>query len=217
MVGLPESGQLSAPTITLRAPSSHTVKTAAIPPEGAEDVVPPPYAWIKGTWYVSYSSLPLWKGKQNVRITYKALEGYNASVPGRMPHLDDHVEYQKAGSVKTSNVHGVSKPVDITGLGHGLAYAWRGKGMLAVASSSWEILAYGKDNYATEPNDYAVTYFGKTLFTPAGLDIYTRTTASLTELTLNAIKAALEEQEGLGPLAKSMFEIPRVPVSESST
>jgi hypothetical protein len=197
----------TSPTINLRAPSSHMIKDAS---EVSTTIDAPTYDWLAGTWHVSYSSLPLWKGKQNVRITYKLLPGYIASVPDRMPHLDDHVEYQKAGSSKTNNVRGVSRPVDVTGLGHGLAYAWRGKGLLAIASSSWEILAYGTDTHAAEANDYAVTYFGKTLFTPAGIDIYTRTTASLSEETLSAVKAALEKQSGCAKLAKSLFEVPRV-------
>lgn len=214
----PKSEPPATTAVALRSPSSHTVKTATTPPKGSDDVNAMSYDWMKGTWHVSYSTLPLWKGKQNVRITYKALVGEETSVSGRMPNLDDHVEYQKAGSNEWSSVRGVSKPAAVEGVGHGLAYAWRGKGLLAVASSSWEILAYGTDIHAAEHNDYAVTYFGKTLFTPAGLDIYTRTTSHLSEETLSAIKGALQSQsdQNLASLAKSIFEIPRVSDSTDS-
>ncbi|KAF2673005.1 hypothetical protein BT63DRAFT_143557 [Microthyrium microscopicum] len=197
--------------ITIRPPSSHTLKGSPANASDGASVPAPTYDWISGTWHVSYSSLPLWKGKQNVRISYKALAGSDLTSV-KMPDLDDFVEYQKQGATKTSTVSGISRPVQVGGLPEGLAYAWRGKGLLMIASSNWEILAHGTDTAAAEPNDFVVTYFGKTLFTPAGLDIYTRTTSSLSDVTLNAIKAALEGQseQGLGTLAKSMFEIPRV-------
>ena len=40
------------------------------------------------------------------------------------------------------------------------------KGWLMIASSKWQVLGYGEG--------WAITYFAKTLFTPAGIDIYIR-------------------------------------------
>ena len=60
-----------------------------------------------------------------------------------MPDLDDHVESQKVGQTKISHIHGISRPVEVKGIGFGLAYSWRGKGLLKIASSNWEILGYG--------------------------------------------------------------------------
>jgi hypothetical protein len=49
--------------IVLRAPneSSSNKKTAAGPPS---------LDWLSGTWNVTHSTLPMWKNKRNVTITY---------------------------------------------------------------------------------------------------------------------------------------------------
>ena len=127
-----------------------------------------------------------------------------------MPDLDDMVEYQKVGATKVSSIHGISRPVEVADLQHGLAYSWRGKGWLKIASSNWEILGWGVDEHNPQ-NDWVVTYFSKTLFTPAGIDIYCRTDDPLSEPTLKTIKDALSslEEASLQKLAESLFEVPR--------
>jgi hypothetical protein len=158
----------------------------------------------------------MWNGKQNVRITYRKIEGQTTSGSKRMPDLDDLVEYQKAGATKVSSVRGVSRPVDVDGTGHGLAYSWRGKGWLKIASSNWEILGWGKEEArAGHPEgDWVVTYFSKTLFTPAGLDIYCRSNRPLADVTLKTIKHAIASlgEPSLVGLAKSIFEVPRTEI-----
>jgi hypothetical protein len=94
-----------------------------------------------------------------------------------------------------------------------LAYSWRGKGWLKIASSNWEILGWGKvEASAGHPeDDWVVTYFSKTLFTPAGVDIYCRSNKALADETLKAIKHAITTlgEPSLVALAKSIFEVPR--------
>jgi hypothetical protein len=196
-----------ASEVVIRAPSSHTYSTSKATNYNLKT---PSFEWLSTTWNVSYSSLPLWKGKQNVRITY-SLCGATPRDSLRMPDLDDHVESQKIGQTKTSHIHGISRPIEVEGLEFGLAYSWRGKGWLKIASSDWEILGYGPDNHAKEPNDYIVTFFSKTLFTPAGIDIYTRTKANLSDETLSAIKSTLASlsDEKFTSIANSIFEVPR--------
>jgi hypothetical protein len=196
-----------ASEVVIRAPSSHTYSTSKATNYNLKT---PSFEWLSTTWNVSYSSLPLWKGKQNVRITY-SLCGATPQDSLRMPDLDDHVESQKIGQTKTSHIHGISRPVEVEGLEFGLAYSWRGKGWLKIASSDWEILGYGPDNHAKDPNDYIVTFFSKTLFTPAGIDIYTRTKANLSDETLSAIKSTLASlsDEKFTSIANSIFEVPR--------
>jgi hypothetical protein len=197
-----------ATEVTVRTPSSHTY--SATKGASGNDLKPPTFDWISGTWNVSYSSLPLWKGKQNVRISY-ALCGSTPQDSSRMPDLDDHVESQKIGQTKVSNIHGISRPVEVEGIGFGLAFRWRGKGLLKLISSNWEILGYGVDNNAQEPNDWVVTFFSKTTFTPAGIDIYTRTKEDLSDATLQAIKAKLISlsDDKFTAIANSIFEVPR--------
>lgn len=86
-----------------------------------------------------------------------------------------------------------------------LGYKWRGKGWLAIASSQWEILGYGEESETQ--NSWVVTYFASTLFTPAGVDFYSRK-GQLRGETVEEIKKALE---GLGgdvkELAGKVFDV----------
>lgn len=88
-----------------------------------------------------------------------------------------------------------------------LGYNWRGKGWLMIASSQWEILGHGDEEGGGSSNSWVVTYFAKTLFTPAGVDFYSRKGALKPE-TLESIKAGLEMLGGeIGKLAREIFEV----------
>ncbi|KAF2867361.1 hypothetical protein BDV95DRAFT_177913 [Massariosphaeria phaeospora] len=209
--------------IPLRAPST-------LPSTTNPSLPPPPLAWLTGAWNVTHSTLPMWKKSRNVRITYTPL-AHTSPV-----QLDDVVSYQSLSSAKLKTVHGVDKPFDVAngdgngdnsqgqgqshsqgaadkdkdGHGHAaelasLGYNWRGKGWLVIASSKWEILGYG-DEEGTD-NQYVVTYFAATLFTPAGVDFYSRQ-GSLRPETVESIKAALVGLGGdVAGLATKVFAV----------
>ncbi|PYI04689.1 hypothetical protein BO78DRAFT_167453 [Aspergillus sclerotiicarbonarius CBS 121057] len=162
--------------------------------------VPPTNDFLLGTWHVTHSSLPLWKDKCNVNITYQMLPP-DASGTTR---IDDLVRYQAIGSEKVKTVHGV----DTATPGNPGAWDWRGKGWLMIASSHWECLGFGK---AEDGNQWLVTYFAKTLFTPAGVDIYSRTKEGLPQPMIDEILTALKGLgvEDITELASSIFPIPR--------
>lgn len=126
------------------------------------------------------------------QITY---EIQAADKPGGKDRLDDVVEYQEAGSNKIKSVRGrnvEAKDHDSSG------WDWRGKGIIKVASSHWDILGWGVDNYtrtqgaSSERCLWMVTYFIKTVFTPAAIDIYSRDPAGLSEELVWDIKKALK-------------------------
>lgn len=192
--------------ISLRSPSSQSFASAN-PRDGTPAFEPPTQQWLAGTWIVTHSTLPMWKKKCNVRITYTA-RASESTDPPRFPDLDDLVEYQGSPTSKTSTVNGISRPVHDNPAGTGWAFKWRGKGWLKIASSDWEILGWGEDKAG---NGWAVTYFQKTLFTPAGIDVYSRKIEGVDEGTLKGIKEALRmmEDAGVKMLAESIFEIPR--------
>jgi hypothetical protein len=54
----------------------------------------PSLSFLQGTWHVTHSTLPIWKSKRNVKITYTALA---TSTPGvaaeQTDRLDDVVSY----------------------------------------------------------------------------------------------------------------------------
>ena len=152
-------------------------------------------------------------------------------------HIDDLVSYQALDKSKSkvSTVKGVDKPFPIpdapatlgvvmgsdtapppaTDAGEELAnlgYNWRGKGWLMVASSKWEILGYGEEasgasDHAGLANSWVVTYFAKTLFTPAGVDLYSRR-GQLAPATVEGIKEAIRGLGGdVAKLGGEVFEV----------
>ena len=171
--------------LKFRAPT-----TSAAPSEAFE---PPAISFLQGKWHVTHSTLPMWKKNQNVTITY-------TSLPQNAELLDDLVEYQPLGSTKQKKVEGIDTP-DATTQG---AYSWRGKGLLKIASSHWQVLGFGE-----EDGGWAVTYFQKTLFTPAGIDIYARQKAGLSETLLEKIKQELRavQDNDIKKLADTIFTI----------
>lgn len=157
---------------------------------------PPTNQFLMGTWHVTHSSLPLWKDKRNVNITYKEIESSGQN------QIDDLVQYQAIGSDKIKSVHGV----DTSDSGNPGAWNWRGKGWLKIASSHWECLGFG---HTDDDKDWVVTYFAKTLFTPAGVDIYSRDKRGLSQSTVDEIILALKglEVKEITELAESIFPI----------
>lgn len=87
--------------------------------------------------------------------------------------------------------------------------------MLKTASSHWEILGWGEreceDGKEVELGQerWVVTWFAPSLFTPAGLDIYSSEKGGMSEKTLRDIMAALENLEAkeMVELVKDMKEI----------
>ncbi|KAL2829781.1 hypothetical protein BDW59DRAFT_142021 [Aspergillus cavernicola] len=162
--------------------------------------VPPTNGFIIGTWHVTHSSLLLWKGKRNVNITYELLSSDSSSVT----KIDDLVSYQAIDSETIKTVHGVDTPTP----GNQGAWDWRGKGWLMIASSHWECLGFG---HTDDDTLWMVTYFAKTLFTPAGIDIYSRDKKGLPQTTIDGILKALKELgvEDITKLANDIFQIPQ--------
>lgn len=177
-------------SISIRLPKTHSH-------EAAKQV---PTDFIVGTWHVTHSSLPLWKGKRNVNITYKLLPADSAGIQ----KIDDLVQYQAVGSETIKTVHGVDTPTP----GTPGAWDWRGRGWLMIASSHWECLGFGDTE---DDNQWVVTYFAKTLFTPAGIDIYSRNKEGLPQALVDRILNALKElgASDIADLVNGVFEIPQ--------
>ncbi|KAF2264218.1 hypothetical protein CC78DRAFT_517372 [Lojkania enalia] len=196
----PDQPTASPAPITLRTPST------SLDSGTSASIKPPPLSWIEQRWNVTHSTLPMWKKYRNVQITYKRLAGTSPA------HLDDLVTYQPLKSSSTRTVHGVDKPFDVPGasIAEGkelasLGYNWRGKGWLIIAASKWEILGWGEEEGSGKK--WVVTFFAKTLFTPAGVDIYSGE-SQLEPETIESIKTALAERGGdVATLAKGIFAV----------
>ena len=137
-------------------------------------------------------------------ITYTPLSDVNSSQePVR---FGDLVEYYSA-SAKPG-----SKPSTIAGTDHTLGtghFKWRGSGLLFVASAKWQVL--GCSTFEGEGNHpWAVTFFEKTLFTPAGLDIYARTAEGIPEPLVKEILEKIRTVGGdVAGLSETFFEVER--------
>lgn len=189
--------------ISIRQPTTSYVATTNTSTSTRQTNYPPPTIdHLIGTWHVIYSSLPLWKSKRNVTITYKALEPtaahHNQEAVSR---LDDTVSYQTLTSDKIKTVHGID-----TASGPGAdIWDWRGTGWLKLASSHWEVIGYGQNSGEA----WGVTYFASTLFTPAGIDIMSKSKKGISAETLSGIKAAFSnfDDENVKKLALKLFEV----------
>lgn len=194
---------------------SSLLPSSNVEPTSSTSTPPPPISFLSGTWYVNYSTLPLWKDKRNVRITYTELPPTNPSSPDPVPRLDDFVEYQALNSDKIKTVAGIDTP---SGADTG-AWDWRGKGWLKIASAHWEIVDWGlggeggivvgeTDGHGKEVEEWAVIWFQKTIFTPEGIDIFSRGKKGLKEETVKAVK----ERLGGGrhkTMSEDLFEVKR--------
>lgn len=189
--------------ITMRPPSFSPAK----PPPGYAS---PSIAWLTETWHVTHSTLPMWKSKRNVRISCTPLP---PSDPGfekaNTDRIDDVVSYQALDKTKVQTVHGIDK---LTATGEARdAWDWHSKGALALAGplakSHWEVLGWGEE--AGTGNKWVVTMFAKTMFTPPGIDVYSRDRGGLGQDTLARLKLALGQVDDadVRKMAGEIFEI----------
>ncbi|KAK9364817.1 hypothetical protein V1509DRAFT_470975 [Lipomyces kononenkoae] len=202
-------------SIQLRPPSSSVSSDQSI------NLTPPPLTFVQGTWHVTHSTLPMWKSNRNVHITYTPLLTSGNQLHGDSlsdVKLDDLVSYNSLKSDDVKTIHGIDAPVSEWG------YHWRGTGWLAVATSDWQLLGYGTEaedesqavdgsaatSQMPEENQWIVTYFSKTLFTPAGIDIYSRSAKGLRNETMNEIVDSLKKMEGPEiTMVGELFEVKR--------
>ncbi|WP_304234497.1 hypothetical protein [Jiulongibacter sediminis] len=138
---------------------------------------------LEGQWYIQYSNFPMWlKGdKTSPRFNYTI----------ESDRLLDKVQYIKQGRKKT--ITGFDTSLDVCNR----RFEWRGKGLLHLLRSRWEII----ENHRKEK--WALIYFEKTLFTPEGYDVISKN-KELTKDQLNSIRAKISQLT----LEKELVSIP---------
>jgi hypothetical protein len=130
--------------------------------------------WLPGRWYIVATNFPMWLKGDRLHPTFN----YTLLDEGR---LLDEVRYQRARDGKPGSITGYD-----TVQGDGSAFVWRGKGLLFIARSYWRV-----ENVAAD-GTFALIRFEKTLFTPAGVDVITRS-ASVDAALRSDIDAALAQ------------------------
>lgn len=113
---------------------------------------------LEGKWYVLRSNFPMWlKGKKiNPSFTYTITN------KGKDTVLLDEVHYQKKSNWKS--IVGYDKPTDA----QNHSFVWRGKGILGGLKSKWSIL------FLDSKEQWMIIHFKKTLFTPEGYDVISK-------------------------------------------
>ena len=182
--GLATPTGTGAKSLNFRPPSTSTASANS-------SFTIPSMSFMSGPWYVTHSTLPMWKKNKNVIITYTALEA---------GAIDDLVEYNPIDSNKKKTVTGVDQPDAKTKA----AYNWRGKGWLKIASSHWQVLGHGE-----EEDGWMVTFFDKSIFTPAGIDIYARRKGGLSLALIQSIRREMKQisDQQFQKQADEIFEI----------
>ncbi|RYE23533.1 MAG: hypothetical protein EOP51_10210 [Sphingobacteriales bacterium] len=147
---------------------------------------------LAGTWFVVGSNFPMWlKGdKHNPTFNYTVVEKRGEEV------LKDEVKYDK--NVKQKVIAGT----DHLNKEDKQTFTWRGKGLLFIAKSKWQV------KLMDEHGQWAVIYFSKTLFTPEGVDIISRT-PRLDSTTYATIKERMSNNEILQKHVADIVAIPQ--------
>jgi hypothetical protein len=109
---------------------------------------------LPGTWRILATSFPLWLSGKRVHptITYTLL-------PGEPLVLRDEVGYETWDG-RPRHLVGIDRYEPRTG-----RFVWRGTGALRLLTSRWSV------EHLSADGKFAVLSFGRSLFTPAGMDI----------------------------------------------
>jgi hypothetical protein len=127
----------------------------------------------------------MWRKAKNVCITYRIMP---PTSPSGQTLLDDWVTSeptQRTLLPQPRSIQGIDTPD-----GEG-SWNWRGKGWLKIASSHWEVLGWGERG----DEKWVVTWFAPSMFTAAGVDIYSSKKEGIGEELYKDIMLALEGVE----------------------
>ncbi len=113
---------------------------------------------LEGQWFVVRSNFPMWVKGNKINPSFN----YIVTTKRGKEVLLDEVVYAK--QTKSKNIVGYDKPVDE----NNRSFVWRGKGILFFLKSRWDIVYLDKDG------KWMIIHFRKTLFTPEGYDVISR-------------------------------------------
>ncbi|KAM0802920.1 hypothetical protein BDR22DRAFT_100790 [Usnea florida] len=171
----------------------------ALPSSDDSTFRPPSSEQLLGQWFIVHSSLPFWRNKRNIKISYSAV-----SSPARpIVQTNDTVVYQTLNSDKLNTVNGVNTVAQSEE--HG-AWDWRGSGWVKVVNNHWEVL--GHDCRAgDDARRWIVIHTGKSFFAPAAIHVYSRDKEELPEETRKTLVTALAQSQDLKGLAEDLFRV----------
>lgn len=146
---------------------------------------------LEGTWYLIQSNFPMWIKGDNINpvVNYSIVEQNDEQV------LSVQLNYLHKGKVKTIQGYDYPHPARLN------TYKWRDNRFFNLFSGRWEVRL-------ADPNgNWAVSWYSGTPFTPKAVEIMSRSPKLDTE-TLEAIKAAMYNDEKLKPYAETLKPVP---------
>jgi hypothetical protein len=133
-----------------------------------------PLTKLEGKWYVNMSNFKMWLKGNKLNPQFN----YSIHIKGDVTGLKDVVSYNQNKKIKT--ITGFDKPQNNLAT----KFVWRGKGLLFLFKSKWEIV------YQT--NEWTIIHFEKTIATSEGYDVISRQ-KSFDDVMINSIKLKLKE------------------------
>jgi hypothetical protein len=139
---------------------------------------------LEGTWHVVGSTFPMWLDgkKTEPRFTYSNVRTEDGVT--RMDDLVSSIDDGKPATIEGIDTQGQT-PTHFT---------WRGKGLLSLFKSEWDVVFLSADR------SWAIITFSKTLATPEGMDVISRTKA-MSDDAWNEALQVIDEHEALERLA----------------
>ncbi|PYH70140.1 uncharacterized protein BO88DRAFT_275804 [Aspergillus vadensis CBS 113365] len=159
---------------------------------------PLPTTNILGTWYITRSSSPFWSDKRNPTITLTAdtntppdtlpLSALSqATTTSPAPILTNKTSYQTLSSSSVKTTTGTDRAI-LAGKELGpIQMEWRGSGWLRMVSAQWEILGWG----GADNGEWLLVFANKSMFTPAGISLYSRRKTGVDEMVWAEIEVEL--------------------------
>jgi len=145
------------------------------------------FTTLLGTWFICSTNFPMWVKGDKVNPTFN----YSLATKNGEKVLLDEVKYQKKGKEKSIVGYDYQDEKD------SFAFVWRGKGLLSLLKSKWRVALIDPKG------QWAVISFSKTLFTPEGVDIISRT-PKMSAAQLREIKGLMERDETLKKHVESL-------------
>ncbi|KAG8969660.1 hypothetical protein FRC03_001532 [Tulasnella sp. 419] len=171
--------------------------------------------------FMATSTLPLWRSRKNVRLTYDPIEGtsiseafldtvtYNSAKDskGKKPSKILGADYLQSIQVSVDGQKAAKEGGDVEH-SNGTRWKWRGKGWLAIATSHWQVLGYHIDG---GDDDWVVIYFGKSLFTPPGMDILVRNPEKFDKAKVKTLIETCQsnEDENVKMVSQGFYDVAR--------
>lgn len=162
----------------------------------------------------------MWRTARNVRITYKPLA---PSYPNGPARIDDLVEYEACSAPKPDDPKFPSRGIikSVAGIDtaaskdESSSFNWRGKGLLWLIGSHWEVLGWGERDLPDGKGKerWVVTWFEATLFTKEGVDIYSDRREGGSRELVEEILGGLKGLKGADELVRICEDMKQVEIS----